>query len=47
MKDKETKESKGFAFVTYKTKEAAQSAIEDIHEKEFKVPKFLCLGIIE
>jgi heterogeneous nuclear ribonucleoprotein R len=44
VKDKETKESKGFAFVTFTRKEAAQSAIEEVHEKEFKVSKFLCFG---
>ncbi|KAF3325078.1 heterogeneous nuclear ribonucleoprotein R-like protein [Carex littledalei] len=42
VKDKETKESKGFAFVTFKTKEAAQSAIEDVHEKEFKGRTLRC-----
>ncbi|KAJ4774741.1 RNA-binding (RRM/RBD/RNP motifs) family protein [Rhynchospora pubera] len=42
VKDKETKENKGFAFVTFKTKEAAQSAIEDVHEKEFKGRTLRC-----
>ena len=37
MKDKEKRESKGFAFVTFTTKDAAQKAIEEILDKEFKV----------
>lgn len=42
VKDKETKESKGFAFVTFTTKEAAQSAIEEVNEKEFKGRTLRC-----
>lgn len=37
MKDKETKENKGFAFVNFTAKEAAQRAIEELHDKEHKV----------
>jgi heterogeneous nuclear ribonucleoprotein R len=37
MKDKETKENKGFAFVTFTGKDGAQRAIEDLHDKEHKV----------
>lgn len=37
MKDKDTKESKGFAFITFATRDAAQNAIEETHDKEFKV----------
>lgn len=36
-KDKDTKENKGFAFVTFMDKEAAQRAIEDVQDREFKV----------
>ena len=37
MKDKETKENKGFAFVTFTAKDVAQSAIEELHDKDHKV----------
>ena len=37
MKDKDTGESKGFAFITFTNKDAAQKAIEELHDKEFKV----------
>jgi heterogeneous nuclear ribonucleoprotein R len=37
MKDKETKENKGFAFVNFTAKDAAQRAIEELHDKEHKV----------
>jgi len=37
MKDRDTGENKGYAFVAFKTKEVAQKAIEEIHSKEFKV----------
>lgn len=37
MKDKDTDENKGYAFITFKMKESAQQAIEDIGNKEFKV----------
>lgn len=36
-KDKETKENKGFAFVTFTDKDAAQRAIEDLQDREYKV----------
>jgi hypothetical protein len=36
-KDRETKENKGFAFVTFTDKDAAQRAIEDVQEREYKV----------
>lgn len=37
MKDRDTGESKGYAFIAFKTKEVAQKAIEELHSKEFKV----------
>lgn len=37
MKDRETGENKGYAFIAFKTKEVAQKAIEELHGKEFKV----------
>lgn len=37
MKDKDTGEGKGFAFVGYKSKDVAQKTIEELHGKEFKV----------
>lgn len=37
MKDRDSGESKGYAFVAFKTKDAAQRAIEELHSKEFKV----------
>lgn len=37
MKDRETGENKGYAFVAFQTKEVAQQAIEELHSKEFKV----------
>jgi len=43
VKDKEKRESKGFAFVTFTTKDAAQKAIEEIQDKEFKVIYFFIL----
>uniref|UniRef100_J3N788 RRM domain-containing protein n=1 Tax=Oryza brachyantha TaxID=4533 RepID=J3N788_ORYBR len=42
MKDKETKENKGFAFVTFTTKNAAQRAIEELHDKEHKGRTLRC-----
>lgn len=45
MKDKETGDAKGYAFIAFKTKEVAQKAIEDIHNKEFKVIMVLILEI--
>lgn len=37
MKDRDSGESKGYAFVAFKTKDAAQRTIEELHSKEFKV----------
>lgn len=37
MKDRDTGENKGYAFVAFRTKEFAQKAIEDLNGKEFKV----------
>lgn len=37
MKNRDTGESKGFAFVAFKTKDIAQKAIEELQSKEFKV----------
>ncbi|KAL5061347.1 hypothetical protein RYX36_032951 [Vicia faba] len=42
IKDRETGDSKGYAFVAFKTKEEAQKAIEDIHNKEFKSKTLRC-----
>uniref|UniRef100_A0A0D9XHU6 RRM domain-containing protein n=1 Tax=Leersia perrieri TaxID=77586 RepID=A0A0D9XHU6_9ORYZ len=42
MKDKETKENKGFAFVTFTAKDAAQRAIEELHDKEHKGRTLRC-----
>ncbi|XP_020114759.1 heterogeneous nuclear ribonucleoprotein Q isoform X2 [Ananas comosus] len=42
MKDKDTKESKGFAFITFTTRDAAQNAIEETHDKEFKGRTLRC-----
>uniref|UniRef100_A0A0E0B7Y0 RRM domain-containing protein n=1 Tax=Oryza glumipatula TaxID=40148 RepID=A0A0E0B7Y0_9ORYZ len=42
MKDKETKENKGFAFVTFTGKDGAQRAIEDLHDKEHKGRTLRC-----
>lgn len=43
MKDKDTGDAKGYAFIAFKTKEVAQKAIEEIHSKEFKVIMVLIL----
>lgn len=37
MKNRDSGESKGYAFISFKTKEIAQKAIEELHSKEFKV----------
>lgn len=37
MRDRDTGDAKGFAFVAFKTKAIAQMAIEELHNKEFKV----------
>nr|KYP71988.1 hypothetical protein KK1_011273 [Cajanus cajan] len=42
MKDRDTGENKGYAFVAFKTKEVAQRAIEEIHNKEFKGKTLRC-----
>lgn len=42
MKDKDAKENKGFAFVTFTTKDAACKAIEEIRHKEFKGKTLRC-----
>uniref|UniRef100_A0A803NTT2 RRM domain-containing protein n=1 Tax=Cannabis sativa TaxID=3483 RepID=A0A803NTT2_CANSA len=42
MKDRETGENKGYAFVAFKTKEVAQQAIEELHSKEFKGKTLRC-----
>ncbi|XP_077248440.1 heterogeneous nuclear ribonucleoprotein Q-like [Tasmannia lanceolata] len=41
-KDKDTGDNKGHAFITFKTKESAQQAIEDVHNKEFKGKTLRC-----
>uniref|UniRef100_A0A0E0MEC4 RRM domain-containing protein n=1 Tax=Oryza punctata TaxID=4537 RepID=A0A0E0MEC4_ORYPU len=45
MKDKETKENKGFAFVNFTAKDSAQRAIEELHDKEHKVLPCSSLGV--
>ncbi|KAJ3692664.1 hypothetical protein LUZ60_011759 [Juncus effusus] len=42
VKDKETRENKGFAFIIFTTKDAAQTAIEQVHEKDFKGRTLRC-----
>ncbi|KAG2725664.1 hypothetical protein I3760_01G076500 [Carya illinoinensis] len=42
IKDKETGDAKGYAFIAFKTKEVAQKAIEEIHNKEFKGKNLRC-----
>lgn len=37
MRNKDTNESKGFAFVGFTSKDAAQKAIEELHNKDYKV----------
>jgi len=41
-KDRETKENKGFAFVTFTDKDAALRAIEDVQEREYKGRTLRC-----
>jgi len=41
MKGKDSSETKGYAFVTYRTKELAMKATEDLNNTEFKVGQFL------
>jgi len=47
MRNRDTGESKGFAFVAFKTKDEAQKAIEELHNKEFKVISASTLGFID
>lgn len=42
MKDKDTGEGKGYAFVAFKTKKFAQNAIEELHNTEFKGKTLRC-----
>ncbi|OWM68609.1 hypothetical protein CDL15_Pgr023574 [Punica granatum] len=42
IKDKGTGESKGYAFVSFRTQEEAQKAIEELHSKEFKGKTLRC-----
>ncbi|XP_059634439.1 heterogeneous nuclear ribonucleoprotein Q isoform X2 [Cornus florida] len=42
MKNRDTGESKGFAFIAFKTKDIAQQAIEELHNKEFKGRTLRC-----
>uniref|UniRef100_A0A7N0T4C9 RRM domain-containing protein n=1 Tax=Kalanchoe fedtschenkoi TaxID=63787 RepID=A0A7N0T4C9_KALFE len=42
VKNKETGESKGYAFISFTSKSAAQKAIEDLHNKEFKGKTLRC-----
>lgn len=37
MKGKDSSENKGYAFVTFRTKELAAKAIRDLRNAEFKV----------
>ncbi|KXG24270.1 heterogeneous nuclear ribonucleoprotein R isoform X2 [Sorghum bicolor] len=41
-KDKDTNENKGFAFVTFTDKDAAQRAIEDVQDREYKGRTLRC-----
>ncbi|XP_022147500.1 heterogeneous nuclear ribonucleoprotein Q [Momordica charantia] len=42
IKDRDSGESKGYAFISFKTKEAAQKAIEHLHSKEVKGKTIRC-----
>ncbi|CAL1398718.1 unnamed protein product [Linum trigynum] len=42
VKDKDTGESKGFAFVSFRSKEVAQKAIDELHNKEFRGKTLRC-----
>jgi heterogeneous nuclear ribonucleoprotein R len=42
MKDKDTGESKGFAFVAFKSKEVARKATEELRSKDYKVVIIRC-----
>ena len=45
MKDRDSGESKGYAFVGFKTKDVAQKAIEKLHSKEFKASSTASLSL--
>ncbi|GLT76002.1 hypothetical protein SLA2020_476880 [Shorea laevis] len=42
IKDRDSGENKGYAFVAFKSKEAAEKAIEELHTKEFKGKTIRC-----
>ncbi|KAJ9563356.1 hypothetical protein OSB04_008516 [Centaurea solstitialis] len=42
VKNRDTNENKGFAFVAFKTKDVAQKAIEELHNKDFKGRTIRC-----
>ncbi|CAN8237687.1 unnamed protein product [Cochlearia groenlandica] len=42
VKERDSGESKGYAFVGFKTKDVAQKAIEELHSKEFKGKTIRC-----
>ncbi|KVH97329.1 Nucleotide-binding, alpha-beta plait [Cynara cardunculus var. scolymus] len=42
VKNRDTNENKGFAFVAFRTKDVAQKAIEELHNKEFKGRTLRC-----
>ncbi|XP_022974823.1 heterogeneous nuclear ribonucleoprotein Q-like isoform X1 [Cucurbita maxima] len=42
IKDRDSGESKGYAFISFKTKESAQKAIEELHGKEVKGKTIRC-----
>lgn len=46
MKGKDSSENKGYAFVTYKTKELATKAIEELNNTDFKVNVFFILLLL-
>ncbi|CAA7403468.1 unnamed protein product [Spirodela intermedia] len=42
MKDKDKKENKGYAFITFTSKDAAQKAVDEIHDKEYQGKTLRC-----
>ncbi|KAM0048162.1 putative RNA recognition motif domain, nucleotide-binding alpha-beta plait domain superfamily [Helianthus debilis subsp. tardiflorus] len=42
VRNRDTNESKGFAFVGFRTKDVAQKAIEELHNKDFKGKTIRC-----
>ncbi|KAL8227845.1 hypothetical protein R6Q57_015429 [Mikania cordata] len=42
VRNRDTNESKGFAFVAFRSKDVAQKAIEELHNKEFKGRTLRC-----